>query len=109
MLSSIPPKGDAYIIKRVMMDLTDDKAVRVLKNCIAAMGSKTKILVIDPIIPEGTISHRNRLVDLLMMNLNGGRCRTEEQFQELFQESGLTLSRVIATPSPNSILEGCCL
>ena len=109
MLSSTLPKGDAYIIKRVMMDLTDDKAVRVLENCIAAMGSRAKILVIDPIIPEGTIPHRNRLVDLLMMNINGGRCRTKGQFRELFQESGLMLSRVIATPSPNSILEGCCL
>jgi len=108
MLSSIPPKGDAYIIKRVMMDLTDVKVIRVLKNCFAAMGCKSKILVIDPIIPEGTVAHRNRLVDLLMMNLNGGRCRTEEQFRELFQKSGFMLSRVIATPSPNSILEGCC-
>ena len=108
MLSSIPPKGDAYIIKRVMMDLTDVKVIRVLKNCFAAMGCKSKILVIDPIIPVGTVAHRNRLVDLLMMNLNGGRCRTEEQFRELFQKSGFMLSRVIATPSPNSILEGCC-
>ena len=107
MLSSIPPKGDAYIIKRVMMDLTDDKVVRVLENCIAVMGSRSKILVIDPIIPEGTTPHRNRLVDLLMMNVSGGQCRTEVQFRELFQKSGLMLSRVIATPSPNVILEGC--
>jgi hypothetical protein len=106
MLSSIPPQGDAYIIKRVMMDLTDDKVARVLENCIAVMGSRSKILVIDPLIPEGTTPHPNRLVDLLMMNVSGGRCRTEEQFRELFQESGLMLSRVIATPSPNSILEG---
>lgn len=105
MLQSVPPEGDAYMIKRVMMGLTDDEAIRVLRNCIAAMKSAGKILVIDPMLPDGTIPHPNRLVDLLMMII-GGQCRTESEFRRLFEASGLALTRTIATRSPNFILEG---
>jgi hypothetical protein len=105
MLQSVPPGGDAYIIKRVMMGLTDDDAVRVLRNCVDGMESEAKVLVIDPMLPDGIIPHPNRLVDLLMMII-GGHCRTESEFRRLFKASGLALTRTIATRSPNFILEG---
>ncbi len=106
MMHSVPPGGDVYIIKRVMMDLTDDEGVRVLGNCISVMKRDGKILIIDPMLPDGTVPHPNRLVDLHMMNVTRGRCRTEEQFRELYKASGLTLTRTVATRSPNFILEG---
>jgi tRNA A58 N-methylase Trm61 len=106
MMHSVPPGGDVYMIKRVMMDLTDDEGVRVLGNCISVMERNGKILIIDPMLPDGTVPHRNRLVDLHMMNVTRGRCRTEEQFRELYKASGLTVTRTVATRSPNFILEG---
>jgi hypothetical protein len=44
--------------------------------------------------------------DILMMLVHtGARIRTEAEFRNLFA-AGLRLTRVIPTPSPNSILEG---
>ena len=106
MMHSVPPGGDVYIIKRVMMDLNDDEAVHVLGNCISAMKRDGKILILDPMLPDGTVPHPNRLVDLHMLNVTRGQCRTEGQFRELYKASGLTLTRTIATRSPNFILEG---
>lgn len=106
MMHSVPPGGDVYIIKRVMMDLTDDEGVRVLGNCISVMERDGKILIIDPVLPDGTVPHPNRLVDLHMMNVTRGRCRTQEQFRKLYKASGLTLTRTVTTRSPNFILEG---
>jgi hypothetical protein len=106
MLQSVPRGGDVYIIKRVMMDLTDEDAIRVLGNCIAAMKRDSKILIVDPVLPDGNEPHPNRLVDLHMMNVTGGQCRTEAQFRKLYETSGLRLTRTVATRSPNFILEG---
>jgi hypothetical protein len=41
-----------------------------------------------------------------MLVLTGGRCRTEVEFRDLFSASGLALTRVIATRSPNFVVEG---
>jgi hypothetical protein len=42
----------------------------------------------------------------MMVNNPGGRIRTEAEFRALFTAAGLRLSNVIATASPNTILEG---
>ena len=106
MLSSVPEGGDVYVIKRVMMDKTDDNAVKVLRNCLAAMNDRGRVLVIDPMLPEANEPHPNWLTDILMMAVTNGRCRTRDQFQAIFDAAGLKLTRVIATPSPNFIVEG---
>ena len=106
MLHFVPAGGDVYMIKRVMMDKTDSDAEIVLRNCLSTMNAEGKILVIDPMLPAGTGPHPNWLTDILMMVAQGGRCRTEVDFRNLFDAVGLKLARVVATRSPNFILEG---
>jgi hypothetical protein len=105
-LKSMPVGGDIFIVKRVMMGFSDENAGRILRNCRAAMRSKSKVLVIDPMLPNGTERHYNRLTDLLMMVVPGGRCRSEAEFRELFDAAGMSVTRVIATGTSNFILEG---
>jgi hypothetical protein len=38
--------------------------------------------------------------------MTGGRERTEEEFRALYEASGFRLTRVVATESPFSIIEG---
>ena len=106
MLQQIPAGGDAYLFKRVMMDLTDDETVTVLRHCRTVMKPSGKVLVIDPMLPDANAPHLNWLVDLNMLVSTGGQCRTRAQFRALFEASGFTLARVIATRSANVILEG---
>jgi hypothetical protein len=106
MLQSVPAGGDAYMIKRVMMDKSDRAAETVLRNCFSAMNAASKILVVDPMLPASTEPHPNWLTDIIMLSAQRGRCRTEADFRNLFNAVGLTLSRVVATRSPNFILEG---
>jgi len=105
MLESVPIGGNAYIVKRVFMEQTDDDPVKVLRNCARAMNEGGRVLVIDPMLPHHAEPHPNRLTDLLMLVLTGGRCRTEPEFRELFNRSGLALTRVIGTRSPNFVVE----
>jgi hypothetical protein len=105
MLRAVPVGGDAYMIKRVMMDRFDDDAKIILSNCLSGMSSGAKILVIDPMLPAGAEPHPNWLTDMISLSVTGGRCRTEAEFRNLFDEVGLTLARVVTTRSPNFILE----
>lgn len=106
MFDSIPAGGDAYMIKRVIMDRRDDDAKTILRNCLSAMNSAGKILVVDPVLPSSTEPHPNWLTDMFGLAVTGGQCRTEAEFHDLFEAIGLRLTRVVATRSPNFILEG---
>ena len=105
MFDSVPAGGDAYIVKRVMMDRSDGEAEAILGNCLSVMNAAGKILVIDPMLPAGNEPHPNWLADMISLTITRGRCRTEAEFRDLFDAVGLTLTRVIATRSPNFILE----
>jgi O-methyltransferase len=108
MILSVPAGGDAYMIKRVMMDRCDDDAKMILNNCLSRMNAGAKILVIDPMLPDGTEPHPNWLTDMFGLAITGGQCRSEAEFRDLFDAVGLKLTRVVATRSPNFILEGVC-
>jgi len=105
-LSAVSAGGDIYMLKRVIMSFNDDDAGALLRNCRAAMGPGARVLVIDPMLPDGAAPHYNRLTDLLMLLLLGGRCRSEAAFRRMFDAAGLSLTRVIATGTSNFILEG---
>jgi hypothetical protein len=105
MLESVPSGGDAYLIKRVLMDSTDQEVVAVLENCRAAMKPGGRLLVVDPMLPGDNVPHPNWLMDINALVVHGGACRTEAQFSDLLASAGFALSRVIATRSPNFIIE----
>jgi hypothetical protein len=44
-------------------------------------------------------------MDLNMMVMTGGRERTEAEYRDLLAKSGFRLQRVVATPSPFSVIE----
>jgi hypothetical protein len=107
MLVAVPAGGDAYLIKWVLMDRPDAVAVRVLGNCAAVMGDDGKVLVVEMVMPSGGGPSFSKVMDVQMLLLfGGGRIRTEAEFRDLFAAAGLRLTRVIPTPSPNSIFEG---
>jgi hypothetical protein len=69
------------------------------------MNAGGRILVVDPMLPASGEPHPNWLVDMICLTISGGRCRTEVEFRDLFDDVGLTLARVVPTRSPNFILE----
>ena len=73
-----------------------NSAVTILKNCLEAMKStmksnqdnkqklKSKLLIIDVIMPEGNEAFMGKSLDILMLVLtNGGRIRTEKEFSNV--------------------------
>src|SRR5438105_2095719 len=107
MLESLPAGGDVYIFKRVLMDWSDEVAARALRNCRDAMAEHGKVLVIEPIVPEGNEPSVSKVLDMTMLVMQGGgRMRTQDEHRALFEAAGLELTRVIHTPSPLRLVEG---
>ncbi len=48
----IPPGADAYIMKYISHDWSDEDVVRIFSNCAQAMRRGSKLLVVDAVIPE---------------------------------------------------------
>jgi hypothetical protein len=104
--ASPPPAADAYILKRILHDWNDVRCVQILRNCREAMRSDARLLVVDAVVPPGNTPHPSKVMDILMMVLLEGRERTEEEFRGLYEQAGLTLTRVVPTPSVLSIVDG---
>jgi hypothetical protein len=102
---SVPAGADAYVLKRILHDWSDDVCVNILRNCRSAMADGGRVLVVDTVIPPGNAPHGGKVLDVMMMASLPGRERTEAEFGKLFAQAGLRLSRVISTPTALSITE----
>ena len=69
------------------------------------MNKNGRVLVVDSVVPPGNEPGYVKLLDIEMLII-GGRERTKTDFSSIFRKSGLKLTRVVATKSPLSIVEG---
>lgn len=103
---SVLSGGDAYMLKKIIHDWDDDRALSILQNCRRAITSAGRLLLMEPIIPPGNGPSFNKLLDLLMLVwTGGGKERTEAEHRTLLASAGFRLTRVMPTVSPVSIIE----
>jgi len=107
---SVPPGGDAYLLKYIIHDWDDERAVAILRRCREAMAPGSVLLLVERVLPDhleaGPAAQGLARLDLQMLVLTpGGRERTEQQFRSLLEEAGFDLRKVIPTASPLRILE----
>jgi hypothetical protein len=102
---AVPAGADAYLLQTVIHNWDDEQSVRILQTCRRSMGEGAKLLVIEQIVPTGNEYHSSKFDDLNMLALFRGRERTVEEFYRLLTIAGFTLSRILPTSSPWSVLE----
>jgi hypothetical protein len=103
---SVPSGGDAIILKWIIHDWNDEQCITILKNCHRALPENGKLILVEAVVPPGNEPHFSKFIDLNMLVMTGGRERTEEEFRALYEASGFRLTRVVATESPFSVIEG---
>lgn len=104
-LGSVPAGGDAYILKHIIHDWSDEECTMILKHCHAGMPENGKVLIVEMVIPGPNVSSISKFLDLQMMVYLTGRERTESEYRELLERSGFELTRIVLTPSPYSVIE----
>ena len=103
---NIPSGSDAYLMSNILHDWSDEQCRIILTNCKHAMKRESRLLVVEMIVPPGNEPSVAKLLDLEMFVMTGGRERTEAEFKDLFESSGLKFSRVIPTKENICIIEG---
>lgn len=101
----VTPGGDAYLLKNILHDFTDEQALAILRNCRRAMAPGAKVLTIQEAIAPGNGPSFGKLIDIQMLFI-GGRERTEAEYRDLYAAADLTLTRILPTGSPLNIIEG---
>ncbi|GGT93891.1 hydroxyneurosporene-O-methyltransferase [Streptomyces coeruleorubidus] len=107
---SVPEGSDLYLMKSILHDWPDDRAVRILRHCRAALPPGGRVLILEPVLPEivrADDDGSTYLSDLNMLVNVGGRERTRKDFEALCEAAGLSLTSVTPLPEaePFSLLE----
>lgn len=104
---AVPEKGDAYLLKHVLHNWDDERAIAILKRCHEAMGENGRVLVIDFVLPPKNEFSGIKFMDVNMLVMcPGGRERSESEFRSLFESAGFKLTKITPTKSEVSIIEG---
>lgn len=103
---SVPKGGDHYIMKSIIHLLSDEECVILLEKIKKILPEKGKILIIEPIIENNNRYSFAKLFDIQMMiGLNGGKERTEQEYSAIVKNAGLKLKKVVKTAGPFSVIE----
>jgi O-methyltransferase len=104
-LKSVPAGCDAYLLRWIIHNWDHERAITILRNCRKAMGEKSRLLLIESVIPTGNEFHPGKFLDYIMLTAQSGKERTEEEYGSLLSEADLRLNKVVPTGSHLSIIE----
>jgi hypothetical protein len=96
---------DTYLLKYVLHDWDDERAVKILESCRRSMTADAKLLVMELMIPVTDEPSRGKLMDVSMMLLLSGGERTSEAYRALLAAAGFRLERVVPTTSQIEVSE----
>ncbi|MFE7671798.1 methyltransferase [Streptomyces albidoflavus] len=106
---SVPGGSDLYLVKSVLHDWPDERAVTILGHCREVLPPGGVVLIVEPVLPEtvGAGGAGTYLSDLNMLVNLGGRERTREEFAEVCRRAGLSLTSVtpLTEAAPYSLIE----
>lgn len=104
---SVPPGGDAYILKSIIHDWEDAESIAILRSVRKAIAQNGKLLLVEQVIGPPNAGPRTKFSDLNMLTLPGGRERTEEEYARLYKAAGFRLTRVVSpAPDTHCVIEG---
>jgi ubiquinone/menaquinone biosynthesis C-methylase UbiE len=103
---SVPSGADAYLMRHVLHDWTDEECVRILRNVRKVVPSNGRALIVEFSVPGPNEASLGKDLDMIMLAFPNGRERTSEEYGALFEQAGFRLSGVTATRSAVSVVEG---
>ena len=91
--ADIPVQADAYLMRWVIHDWADDKALAILQNVRKNARPGARLVLVEWVIPETAEFDTGKWMDINMLVNAGGRERTATEFRELYDRAGFELER----------------
>ncbi|MEL6776941.1 MAG: methyltransferase [Cyanobacteria bacterium J06597_16] len=103
---SVPSGADTCLLKHIIHNWDDDEAIAILEKCRQALTTDGKLLLVEHIITPGDTPCFGKLFDVSMLLwCEGGKERTELEYNDLLRRAGFELTQVIPTQTPLSMIE----
>ena len=103
---NIPVEADAYILRNIIHDWSDEDALSILRTLRRATKPTARVTLIEWLIPDTPDFNFGKWTDITMMVAVGGRERTRADFERIFRQSGFELEEIVATASTFTIIVG---
>jgi hypothetical protein len=78
--ATVPAGADAYIMKHIIHDWDDGRAIKILKNVRREMKKGGRVLLVETVITPGNEFDFAKLLDIEMLVSPGGKERTESEY-----------------------------
>jgi len=103
---AVPGGYDAYLLRNILHDWSDDKCLLLLKNLHEACRAETKVLIFETFYERSHGKRLGKFSDLTMFTLTpGGKERTLEEIQRLLDASNFKILNTFRTTSSKSLIE----
>lgn len=103
-LESVPTGGDTYLMAFVLHGMSDEDAIRLLRNVRSVIPPDGELVALTFVLPDDDTPSFATFADLHMLVQAGGRERTRAEFDRLFGKAGFRIDRVVPHPSELSVL-----
>lgn len=105
---AVPAGGDVYLLRQILHDWPDERALEILRACRRAIDPGGRLLVIDQLLPERAgedPAHRMKFeYDLHMYVLFGARERTERELTTMLAAADFRVERILPTAPEATIV-----
>jgi hypothetical protein len=106
---AVPGGGEAYVLKSIIHNWSDEQSTLILDNCRRVMPAGAKLLLVERIMPERLgVSAADREYargDLNMLIVNASQERTAADYQALLAAAGFRLTKIVPVGGEFSIME----
>jgi hypothetical protein len=106
---AVPSGGDLYMLKSIVHDWDDERALAILQTCRRAMSAQARLVLLERKLPERIENPDDALLtvmgDVHMMVVLGGKERTTDEYRELLAQAGLSMTGEIPTSSGFAAVE----
>jgi hypothetical protein len=106
---AVPGGGEAYVLKSIIHNWSDERSTRILDNCRRVMPAGAKLLLVERIMPERLgVSAADQAYahgDLNMLLSLAAKERTAADFRALLASAGFHLTKIVPVGGEYSIME----
>lgn len=89
------PRADAYIMKMILHDWSDDECVKILSNIYRRVSNGGTVFIAEHMVPGPEKPHFSKLFDIHMMCVASGRERTAEEYGDLLKRAGWKYTKTL--------------
>jgi hypothetical protein len=99
------PSADAYIMKMILHDWSNEECVRILSNVYRSSPKHARLFIAEHLVPGPDEPDFSKLFDIHMMCVASGKERTVNEYSSLLQQSGWKYIQTLPPHQQSGLIE----